>query len=131
MPEITSLSYEEGLYKCGILSHEMMRPRSHLIIVHMIVKGFVKVDADKFCQFLDYPLARGHNFRIVKQTCKLNIRKYAFSHRVITEWHNLPPEAVTTKTVNFFEGVIDPLFQQNTWPCICQGRLPAQVFRSY
>ena len=56
VPEIYSLSYEEGLYECGILSLEMRRLRSDLILVFEIVKGFVKVEADKFFLFLENPI---------------------------------------------------------------------------
>ena len=37
----TSLSYDERLYKCGILSLEMKRFRSDLVLDFRIVKGFV------------------------------------------------------------------------------------------
>ena len=55
--------------------------------------------------------------------------KNTFSQRVITEWNNLPPEAITAKTVNFFEGVIDPLFWQNMVLYVSQRRLHAPVLK--
>ena len=61
IPEISSLSYDERLYKCSILSIEMRRLRSDLILVSKMVKGFVTVVADKFFQFLEDPHTRGHN----------------------------------------------------------------------
>ena len=65
VPEISSLSYEEGLYDCGILSLEMGRLRSYLILVFEIVKGFVKVEADKFLLLLEDSRTRGHNLRFI------------------------------------------------------------------
>ena len=50
IPETSSLGYEERLHRCGILSLERRRPRSDLILVFMIVKGFAQVVADKFLQ---------------------------------------------------------------------------------
>ena len=109
MLEISSLSYDKGLYECGILSLVMRELRLDLILVFNIMKGFVIVEADKFFQFLEDPRTRGHNLQVFKQTCRLNIRKYTFSPRVITEWNPLSPEAVTAKTVNLLKGVICPL----------------------
>ena len=51
IPEIHSLSYDEGLCKCGILSLEMRRLRCDLILIIEIVKGFVKVEVDTLFQF--------------------------------------------------------------------------------
>ena len=46
-PEIFSLSYQERLHKC-YLSPKMRRFRSDSILLHEIVKGFAKVETDKF-----------------------------------------------------------------------------------
>ena len=73
IPEICSLNYEDRLYKCGILSLELRRLCSDLILVPWLVKGFVKVMAEKFFQSLEDPRTRGHVVRIFKQTCRLNI----------------------------------------------------------
>ena len=51
--QVSSLSNEERLYKCGILCRKMRRLLSDLILVPKIMKGFVKVKADKFFQFLE------------------------------------------------------------------------------
>ena len=83
IPEISSLSYDERLYKCGILSLQMKRLHSDLILVLKIVKGFVDVEADKFFHFVGDPRTIGHNLPISKQTCRLNIQKHTFSQRVI------------------------------------------------
>ena len=43
IPEISSLSYEERLQKCGFLSLEIRRLRADLKLVSKIVKGFFKL----------------------------------------------------------------------------------------
>ena len=129
IPEISNLIYEERLYKCGFLSLEMRRLHSGLILVFEIMKGFANVEADKFFQFLEDPHTRGqpsNNLQIFKQICRLKIKKCTFSQRMITEWNHLPPEAVTAKTVNLSNGVIDVMFQQNMGLYISQRRLSAQ-----
>ena len=85
IPEISTLSCEERLFACGILSLEMRRLRSDLVLVLMIIKGFVKVEADKFFQFLDDLRIRGLDLLIIRQTCRVNITKYTFGDRMITD----------------------------------------------
>ena len=43
---------------------------------------------------------RGHSWALAKEWCKLDIRKYAFSHRTINEWNRLPGERVNVSIVN-------------------------------
>ena len=33
---------------------------------------------------------RGHKAALVKEQCRLDMRKYSFSQRVINEWNKLP-----------------------------------------
>ena len=44
-------------------------------------------------------------FRIgyVKEQCRLDMRKYSFSHRVINEWNKLPNDCVNASSVNMFK----------------------------
>ena len=51
-PEILSHSHQERLYKCCSPSHKM-RFRSISILVYEIMKGFVKVETNKFFLFLE------------------------------------------------------------------------------
>ena len=73
IPEINSLSNEERLNKRGVLSLEIRRLQSDLILVFETIKRFAKVETGKFFQSLEDPCTRGHNLRIIKQTCRLNI----------------------------------------------------------
>ena len=39
--------------------------------------------------------------------CRLNMRKYSFSQRVINEWNKLPNDCVNASSVNMFKNRID------------------------
>ena len=90
-----------------IFSVEMSKLRSDIVLVLMVMKGLVKVEADKLFQFLKDLHTRGHKLQIIKQICRLNIRNITFSQRVIAEWSNLPLQAATAKTVHGFKEVIN------------------------
>ena len=38
---------------------------------------------------------RRHRMKIIKQTCRLNLRKLSFSHRVVDDWNFLLRNVVT------------------------------------
>ena len=45
---------------------------------------------------------RGHEVTLVKDQCKLDIRKYSFSQRTINEWNKLSTDYVTASSMNMF-----------------------------
>ena len=50
---------------------------------------------------------RGHEITVVKDQCRLDIRKYSFSQRTINEWNKLSTDYVTASSVNMFKNKID------------------------
>ena len=50
---------------------------------------------------------RGHKAALVKEQCRLDMRKYSFSQRVINEWNKLPNDCVNASSVNMFKNRID------------------------
>ena len=46
---------------------------------------------------------RGHKAALVKEQCRLDMRKYSFSQRVINEWNKLPNDCVNVVVqINFY-----------------------------
>ena len=50
---------------------------------------------------------RGHEVTLVKDQCRLDIRKYSFSKRTINEWNKLSTDCVTASSVNMFKNKVD------------------------
>ena len=44
---------------------------------------------------------------LVKEQCRLDMKKYSFSQRVINEWNKLPNDCVNASSVNMFKNRID------------------------
>ena len=42
---------------------------------------------------------RGHKATLVKEQCRLDMRKYCYSQRVINEWNKLPNYCVNANSV--------------------------------
>ena len=59
--------------------------------------------------YLDFQKARtrGHKAALVKEQCRLDMRKYSFSQRVINEWNKLPNDCVNASSLNMFKNRID------------------------
>ena len=50
---------------------------------------------------------RGHEVKLVKDQCRLDIKKYSFSLRIINEWNKLFTDCITASSVNMFINRVD------------------------
>ena len=109
IPELRDLSYESRLLQCGLTTLETRRLREDQIEVFNIVNGYENVDRNT-CMFFKLKegcRTRGHKTALVKEQCRLDMRKYSFSQRVINEWNKLPNDCVNASIVNMFRNRID------------------------
>ena len=52
-------------------------------------------------------MARGHNLKIFKNQCKINLRKHSFSNRKVDNWNSLSYTTVNAKDFNPFKNFLD------------------------
>ena len=84
IPELRDLSYEECLKECGLTTLETRRLRGDQIEVFKILNGYENIDMlmigyDMFFSLKKNSRPRGHDVKLVKDQCRLDIRKYSFS----------------------------------------------------
>ena len=105
IPELRDLdlSYESRLLQCGLTTLETRRLRGDQIEVFKIVNGYEDVDRNMFFKPKESSRTRGHKAALVKEQCRLNMRKYSFSQRVVNEWNKLPNDCVNASSVNMFK----------------------------
>ena len=49
----------------------------------------------------------GHEIKLVKDQCRLEIGKYSFSQRTTNKWNKLSTDCVTASSVNMFKNKVD------------------------
>ena len=98
------LSYES---RCGMTTLETWRLRGDQIEVFKIVNGYEDVDRNMFFKLKEGSRTRRHKAALVKEQCRLDMRKYSFSQRVINERNKLPNDCVNASSVNMFKNRID------------------------
>ena len=72
-----------------------------------IVYGYEDVDRNMFFILKEGSRTRGHKAALVKEQCRLDMRKYSFSQMVTNEWNKLPNDCVNSNSVNMFKHIID------------------------
>ena len=107
IPELRDLSYEERLKECGLTTLETRRLRGDQIEVFKILNGYENIDRNMFFSLKKDSRTRGHEVKLVKDQCRLDIRKHSFSQRTINEWNKLSTVCVTASSVNMFKNKVD------------------------
>ena len=57
--------------------------------VFKLVNGYENVDKNMFFKLKEGGRTRGHKAALVEEQCRLDMRKYSFSHSAIGEWNKL------------------------------------------
>ena len=107
IPELRDLSYEERLKECGLTTLETRRLRGDQIEVFKILNGYENIDRNMFFSLTKDSRTRGHEVKLVKDQCRLDIRKHSFSQRTINKWNKLSTDCVTASSVNMFKNKVD------------------------
>ena len=100
-------SYEERLDYFKLTTLETRRLRGDLIGAIKILKDKEKVDVGKFFRVSMSNRTRGHSMKIIKSSCRLDLRKFAFSQRVINVWNTLTEDTIAYDTINSLKNKLD------------------------
>ena len=107
------LSYTERMERLRLPSLLYRRNRGDMIECYKLTHDLYDNDVK-----LHLPLSltprRGHQYKLFKQRAvNLDIRKYAFSIRVVDNWNKLPDEVVSAPSLNSFKNRLDAYWNEN------------------
>ena len=104
---LRDLTFEERLKECGVTTLETRRLRGDLIEVFKRLNWYENIDRNMFFSLKKDSRTRGHEIKLVKDQCRLDVRKYSFSQRTINEWNKLSTGCVTASSVNMFKNKVE------------------------
>ena len=107
IPQQRDLSYEEHLKECGLTTLETRRLRGDQIEVFKLLNGYENINRNIFFSLKKDSRTRGHEVKLVKDQCRLDIWKYSFSQMTINEWNKLSMDCITASSVNMFKNRVD------------------------
>ena len=77
-----------------------------MIQLHKIINNDVDIDKNIFLYFQS-STTRCHDCKLRKKKATKLTRINMFSNKVVNDWNSLPPNVVTTTTINTFKNAID------------------------
>ena len=106
LPGLSDLTYENRLRHLKIPSMLYRSKRGDMI------ETFKWFNRKYLCEYSPLTsttrnITRGHNYKLQKQACRLDLRKHFFSLRIVDSWNRLPDEVVCAPTINAFKNRLD------------------------
>ena len=86
-----------------------------MIETYKLINGLYNVNEKEYLTTSKDSRTRGHCYKLVKQACRLDIRKHFFSQRVVDTWNSLPESTVTAVSLNAFKNQIDKHLKEHTY----------------
>ena len=68
-----------------------------------MMNGLAAPAFDQFFEISGEKRTRGHSRKLVKNRCRLDLRKQFFSERVVSTWNGLGEDVVSAGSVNIFK----------------------------
>ena len=104
VPSLSHLPYIDRLHALNLPSLSYRRIRGDMIMVYNLITqdagGSLLVRSE-------VSSTRGHDLKLYKSSAKSNMRKFAFSQRVVALWNNLDFNTVHAPTINSFKKLLD------------------------
>ena len=107
LPHLKYLSYDERLQYLDLPSLQFRRLRGDLIQMYNMLQNKDNNQDYKYFFDINENNTRGHNLKLTKPQCKIEIRKNSFALRHINIWNNLSHRTVNAKNTNDFKNMVD------------------------
>jgi len=105
---VEHLHYNDRLEHLGLMCLHTRRIRSDLIDAYKIINGIYNVKTELFFDY-DQSGRRGHSKKLFKRRSRLDIRKFAFSNRIVSS-----ECCVTCNSINCFKSHISSKLETET-----------------
>ena len=81
-----------------------------MIMVYLIVRGLESISFDQLFTNCDLS-TRSNGYKLYKNYCHLNVRKYTVSQRILNDWSNFPRDIIKSSDVASFKSKLDVYWQ--------------------
>jgi hypothetical protein len=100
IPSLKDMEYPDRLKKLKMPTLKYRRLRGDMIETFKIITVIYDNEVAEGIFDLDpNTRTRGHSKKIKKKFCKINLRKFSFTNRIVDLWNTLPQSVIDAKDV--------------------------------
>ena len=107
IPAVKNLDYERRLKILGLWSVEERRNRADILEVYKMYNGVSAVPFVDMFEISGNTQTRGHNLKLAKHRCRLDIRKFFFSEHVVDRWNSVDQNTIDQQSINNFKNCLN------------------------
>ena len=107
VPSLRKLSYSDRLKRLKLPTLKYRRYRGDMIEVYKIISGKYDNNIVINLDLVKDSRTRGNVFKLTNKSFHYDIRKFAFSVRIVNVWNSLPNKVVEAVTVDIFKRRLD------------------------
>jgi hypothetical protein len=100
---LRDMPYSQRLTACGLVSLELRRLRTDIILCFKIVKSLVDLKFDDFFVFDPNTRTRGHTLKLRIPRCQTSCRSNFFAVKIVPIWNSLPQSLVDCSSLLEFK----------------------------
>ncbi len=107
IPKLEDKSYQERLQSLNLYSMEYRRKQGDKIQAYKILHKIDRKNPTNFFTQAKYKGTRNHNMKLFKPRFESELRKHAFSQRIIADWNSLTDNIVNSESLDLFKCRLD------------------------
>jgi len=107
IPCLKQLPYEKRLEHLGLWTLEERRNQADLLEAFRMYKGWSTTPFDTLFTLSTAVSTRGYSSKLMKNRCRLELRRHFFLERVVNRWNGLDQHVIDSATLNSFKMGLD------------------------
>ena len=122
VPGLANQEYTDRLRALDLPSLAFRRRRGDLIETFKILHpstGYDRRVCEGIFRMNTVDHTRGHSMKILRDKVRLDVRRHAFSQRVVDDWNSLPQSVIEASNVNSFKARLDHQWRNATYRYEC------------
>ena len=96
---LREMPYNQRLIACGLVSLDLRRLRTDIILFFKIVKSLIDLIFDDFFIIDPNTKTRGHTLKLRVPRCQASCRSNFFAVRIVPIWNSLPQSLVDCSSI--------------------------------
>ena len=115
IPAVKGMSYQERLRRIRLPTLRYRRLRGDMIEAYKLLHNVYDPTLPSLLSPVKDSTTRGHKLKLPTNRARTNIKAHSFTHRIVSDWNNLPDDVISAPSINAFKNRLDTHWKNHPW----------------